>query len=227
MTPDLYIAIPSRDGMLPAECVRGLLSCWGAWPCTWDDTRGGVAPHNRDQMSAAFLQGVCTHLLCVDSDIAWNRHDVERLLELDVDFAFGDYQTKSRPGRMLASGYLGSTLVKESTALSPAGFEVVEYMRAPAGFMLLRRVVIERLWERAVAMDEIYVDGGGRSLAALWQTPGFVERVRPSGEVVLEQETDDFAFCRRWRSIGGRIFTRPDVVLGHIGPYTYRPEEKR
>ena len=32
---------------------------------------------------------------------------------------------------------------------------------------------------------------------------------------------EDFAFCRRWRDIGGKVYLCPDVPLDHVGFHTW------
>ncbi len=58
-----------------------------------------------------------------------------------------------------------------------------------------------------------------QSFVGLWQTSGSSDL---DGKVVAEGE--DYAFCRRWRALGGTITTRRDVLLGHVGTQTYRPK---
>lgn len=33
---------------------------------------------------------------------------------------------------------------------------------------------------------------------------------------------EDYAFCRRWRDIGGKVFVDPLCKLGHLGQHMYR-----
>ncbi len=173
----------------------------------------GVAPHNRDLLVRDFLNSSSSWMLCVDSDMEFNSGHVEKLVQLNVDFSFGTYRTKNpNEVRLLRRGLLGSMPFYADKRVT-----VEEYERCAAGFVLLKRSVLERMWEAGKAAGESYKDGGGSELVALWQTAGFVEDER--GRV---QETDDYAFCRRWRALGGRIFTRSDVVIGHVGHHVYR-----
>jgi hypothetical protein len=209
------IAIPSRDGMLPIETVYGVLELWNSGRASnIDHVRGGVAPHNRDILTANFLADEqSTHLLCLDSDMEWHARDVEKLLELGVDFAFGKYSGKRQGAPTMCSRLVAADL----TPQRGCQYMREEWERCGAGFVLLSRSCVERMFD-AYGPSESYVDAEGRALVGLWQTSG---RVELDGKMVAE--TDDYAFCRRWRAIGGRIFTRTDVVLGHIGTHTYRP----
>lgn len=222
MQPVIYIAIPTRDGVVHIECMAGVLQSMARWPCTVEHAQGGVAPHNRDILTANFIRSRgTTHLLCVDSDVAWTGEDLEKLLELDVDFAFGTYTSKRIGGPTLRRGQIGSS--------HRDGYALEEWERCAAGFVLLKREAVQMMWNAGIAADLDYRDGSGNELVALWQTPGFIERIEnvQVGEDIIAkkvrvQETDDYAFCRRWRDLGGRIFTRSDVQLGHVGHHIYR-----
>jgi hypothetical protein len=216
MEPSLHIAIPSLDGRPHVECMMGVLECWGRWPCQLDVVRGSFLPRSRDLIIAGFLADkTATHLLSVDSDMEWHAGDVARLLELGEDFVFGSYVGKRPEAPMMASRSLG---VGWSSGLDAIGEHVVahEYERCGAGFLLISRACVERMVEHYAPTDT-YLDAEGRELVGLWQTSG---RVELDGRMVAEGE--DYAFCRRWRAIGGRIFTRDDVRIGHIGPHTWR-----
>lgn len=209
MTPVIHIGIPLHDGRIHEQCMRGVLEAWNCWPCTLTTVVGSFLPRSRDRIIAEFLDdATATHLLCVDSDMEWHASDLEKLLALETPFTFGGYVGK-RPGApMMASRHVGSRHCD--------GVTVDEYERCGAGFVLLRRpVVLEMVG--AYQETDSYVDSDGRYLVGLWQTSG---RVELDGRTVGEGE--DYAFCRRWRSLGGRIFTRPDVRLGHVGSATWR-----
>lgn len=216
MEARVHIAIPTLDGRPHVECMLGVLESWSSGLAGGiNHVRGGVTPHNRDILTRDFLAAKdgTTHMLCVDSDMEWHASDVAKLLELGVDFAFGNYVGKragaprmcSRPVEPASCFIQGTEARRE------------EYERCGAGFVLLTRSAVERMVD-AYGPSESYVDLEGRALVGLWQTPG---RVELDGKMVAE--TDDYAFCRRWRAIGGRIFTRTDVALGHVGANVYRP----
>lgn len=206
----IRVAIPTLDGRVEEQCLYGLLESFGGrWPCSVQLVRGSRLPASRDRICADFLLGDDSHLLCVDADIAWSADDAERLLALEVDFAFGYYAGKAPDAPLMCSPAIGRAVV--------GGVEVHEHDACGAGFVLLSRSCVEQLTEAHRA--DTYTDPTGARLVALWQTFGVVSR--PDGTLVAEGE--DFAFCRRWRALGGRIFGHPGVVLGHVGQHVYRP----
>lgn len=207
------IAVPTHDGRITTECMLGVVDSWGKLPCALDVVRGSFLPRSRDLIIARFLADAeSSHLLCVDSDMAWHAGHLAALLEMETDFAFGQYVAKREPPTAQASGPLGEVAL-------PNGVTAREYERCGAGFVLLRRAAVEAMVS-CFAATESYIDPAGRELVGLWQTSGRIER---GGQVVAEGE--DYAFCRRWRdTVGGRIFTRPDMWLGHVGEKVWRSD---
>jgi hypothetical protein len=206
----VYVGVPTLTGMLPAELVYGLLEGWSSGLVRqWCERRGSFLPRNRDLICADFLGSDCTHLLCLDADIVWRASDLAALLALATDFSFGYYQVKRAGGPLTCDEPIGSHTI--------GGVEVNEHAGCGAGFVLLSRSCVERM--TAAYADERY-EYQGRLLTGLWQTSGRV--TRSDGRVVAEGE--DYAFCRRWRALGGRIYGHPGVVLGHLGSRVWRPE---
>lgn len=194
MNVHVHIGIPTLDGKPHQECVLGLLEAWGCLSCSVSFIRGPLISRNRDIVVADFLaREDATHVLFVDSDIAWKASDLVALLALEISFAFGRYVGKVPPYPYL-----------DKPCERGGGFA-----RCGGGFVLVEREAIERMIE---AYGEIYTDPMGRSLHGLWRHDG-------------ASEGEDFAFCRRWREIGGTIATSSDCRLGHVGSMVYRPNQ--
>lgn len=202
----VHIVIPTLDGKLEEACLTGLLETWSAIPCELSLTKGCYIGRNRDLGTMSFLAGNCSHVLYLDADIAWSVEDLVKLLGLDQDFTFGRYPYKgSNPAREVARG--GCLIRSVGWNVEPEE-GVYDYQRAGAGFMLLKRAAVRKLCE---AHPELrYIDPLGRPLPGMWWSTGYV----PGTERV---EGEDYALCRRWRALGGNIYTRGDVQLGHVG----------
>lgn len=209
----IHIGIGTRDGAIHDECVASLLSVWSRFPCSITFMRGPYIGRNRDVVTAeALARDDVTHVLYIDSDVTFGADDVNALLELGVDFAFGRYAFKTiegpKAGAPVARSRVGWGTVDDVT--------VLEYDRVGAGFVLVRRDAIERM-VACYAIELGYTDPGGRQLHGLWWQSGYTQN--EAGQRIVEGE--DYAFCRRWRDIGGRIFTRDDVKLGHVGLHKF------
>ena len=93
-------------------------------------------------------------------------------------------------------------------------FEVDE---APTGFMLIKRSVFERLMaaypERQYVPDSLGVDDRGLHYRF------FDVMMDPESRRYL---SEDYGFCRLWRSLGGKIHADANSSLSHQGSKLYR-----
>jgi hypothetical protein len=186
---------------------------------------------SRSVLVATFLDmPKATHLLFVDADIAFEPEQMLRLLRLDVDFAAAFYPLKSvdwdaLPARAVAGEPLrGAGLTYVGTLLEPPlrrtreGFATAKY--AGTGFQLIRRAVFERL---VAAHPELR-----------FKSTHTIAREAPRGdnlyalfECQIDPETgeylsEDYAFCRRWRALGGDIWLDLESSLTHVGADHFR-----
>ncbi|WP_250519544.1 hypothetical protein [Caballeronia sp. NCTM1] len=89
---------------------------------------------------------------------------------------------------------------------------------APTGFMCIRRAVLETMIAR---MPELRYEPDAPPDSPLH---GYCHRFF---DVVVEPETgrylsEDYAFCRRWRDSGGKVYVDARSTLEHHAAYTYR-----
>lgn len=209
----VHVAVPTHDGRIDVDTMMGIIDMIRVGiTISLGFGSGAWLPQTRNQLVAEYLEGTTlSHLLCVDSDIVFRAADVNALLRLDVDFAFGRCAVRrfrGGPTRVAASGLLGQV-----------GPHVQEWERCGAGFMLLRRAAVERLVAAAVAEGNHYITAADAptTVPNVFGTRGWVDI-----DGVRCIEAEDFAFCRRWRELGGRIYTDDRVNLGHVGKTTYR-----
>jgi hypothetical protein len=184
----------------------------------------------RSQIVGTFLdQPDTTHLLFIDADIAWSPDQVIRLLNADKDMAAAMYPIKNVnwskiPARMdrgepiQEAGLVYVTEHCEGDALKTEGdFFTAEY--AGTGFLMIKRAALERLIAaypetQFKHLHREYGDGeGSKNLYALF-------------ECMIDQDSgrylsEDYAFCRRWRAIGGEIWVDRKSALAHTGPFTF------
>ena len=170
-----------------------------------------------------------SHLLFIDADIAFEVEQVLRLLRFDKDFVAGFYPVKQIdwqqvPQRALAGEPLTSagltyvgTLCDGDALRFEDGFATAIY--AGTGFQLIRREVFER-------MMTAYPELRFRKAHEL------TSRIPPSDtlfalfDCLIEPDTgvylsEDYAFCRRWRAIGGEIWLDTRSRLTHSGPQSF------
>lgn len=205
----ILLLTPSHGGDLPCEYVSSLFATLEAFRgrIRADVVRGSFLPRNRDLMisrAAKGEQGV-THLLGVDSDIAWTPADVQRLLDADVPFISGLYPYKDDSGKPV--------VVRPVAGEKPSSERLYFAEAVPGGFFLLRREAAQCLQDRYLPNQ--YDCPWGETTTALHHS--FVRDRQLWG--------DDFAFSARWREIGGDIVVHPGVRVKHVGRKVYELKE--
>lgn len=191
------MALPLYDNWVHFDCaggcIRALLESPGLLSDI-DSVRSTYVSTARDLLTMRFLESTASHMLCLDGDIGWNARDLEKLVAADLDMVSGVYCRKN------AARDVPAIFVGERSG------ELQEVEHAPAGFLLIKRQVIERM---IGARQHMLYDRDGQRHFRLWDMDG------PVGE--------DVAFCRRWRAMGGRIFMHMGVVLRHYGEQCFTP----
>jgi len=175
-----------------------------------------------------------THLFFIDSDIEFSPQSVCRLLLADRDIVGGVYPMKSLnwPEGGLPAGMTRETFElcfteypfnpvghgsrKVSEFVDADGF--VEVAEAPNGFMCIKRDVFAKLM---AAYPHL------RYTPDAWPKPVHPHLYWRFFDCMIDPETDrylseDFAFCRLWRDIGGKVYVDLDCKLGHLGQHMFK-----
>lgn len=210
----LLIATHTHGVVTPAYC-QSLAMCAAELahrgvkfaPVLFGDS---LVDRGRDRAAATLLAGDWTHLLFVDADIEFTVEDVLKLIAAGKDIAVAAYRNK-RDDVDFAVQFFPEA--RESLDECP-DTGAIKIMRAGTGFMLIRRCVFERLAEAMpeLTYTEVRHTGEERPMTA------FFEHIRLNGR----RWSEDFAFCDRWRSIGGEVWMVPNINLGHWGAHVWR-----
>jgi hypothetical protein len=184
----------------------------------------------RNEAVAHFLaQKQHTHLFWIDADIGFTPDQALRLLLADRDVVTGVYPLKridwtgDIPAGLTQEQFLTRALRYPVNSHAGAHLEIdtdgfLEVTEAPTGFMCIRRAVLETMIAR---MPELQYTPDAPPDSPLH---GYCHRFF---DVMVERETgrylsEDYAFCRRWRDLGGRVYVDARSKLAHHGSYTYR-----
>lgn len=232
----IFLATPCYGGLAHIHFMRSVLdlqaACAARGVGLTVELGGGDAliTRARAAMADKFLKSGASHLLFVDADIGFKPEQVFRLLDADRDLVGGVYPIKSidwtkvrqaaadgKRDLMAASvGYVVRFIPNPDSRVEvdDDGFGPVAYIGT--GFMLIKRAVVEQV---AAAHPELKArlgdtSGGGTSHATMiFET--FIEA--ETGEHLSE----DYAFCRRWRDLGGQVFADFQTRLTHVGHAAY------
>ncbi|RZL65889.1 MAG: hypothetical protein EOP81_02640 [Variovorax sp.] len=235
-----FVATPCYGGAMSSVYVRSLLGLVNlAWTQGFAmQTRfldgDSLITRARNRLVAEFMADTrWTHLFWIDADIGFEPDAALRLLLAGRDVVAGVYPLKNDgwPAAGLADALpVGSTQADFEARHASFPFNplpgtqtadadgFVEVLDAPTGFMLIAR--------------EVFTQMAGR-LPELRYTPEHrpAEPAAPGPhyrffDVLAEPDnghylSEDFAFCHRWRAIGGQVHIDTHSNLVHHGSRDY------
>jgi hypothetical protein len=163
----------------------------------------------RNNLVAKFLNvPEATHLMFIDVDLGFDPESIIQLLCDNQDIIGGLYPKKSLP-----ISYVVNTVPTPKTD----GANIVEVSTLGTGFMLIKRHVIEKMIAHHPELkikDNIgYAPECEKYMFALFDT------LIDDNQNYL---SEDWAFCYRWRKMGGSIFANTSIKLDHSGFYKFQ-----
>jgi len=235
-TPHVYLATPCYGGTVNLQYMQSVLAlqaaCRERGVGLTVDLMGGDAliTRARSRLAGRFLaHPQATHILFCDADIGFAPENLFRLLAADKPVVGGVYPLKfvdwekaraaakaDAPDLLAASlGYVIRFIpTPDSSVEIEGGMAKVAYVGT--GFLLVARAAMRGLVdahpELTARMGDM-VDGRAEQAVMVFET-------------MIEPETgqylsEDYAFCRRWRDLGGEIWADFEARLTHIGHTAY------
>jgi hypothetical protein len=231
----IWLATPCYGGMANVAFMRSVLdlqvACQQRGIGLHVELMGGDAliTRARSRLAAQFLASDATHLFFVDADIGFRPENVFRLLKSGHDVCGGVYPLKrvewDKARRAAQAGVadleaasLGYVVrfipTPDNSVEVDNGFAKVTYVGT--GFMMLKREAVRRV---ADAHPELKAKMGDMADKAAAECVMLFE-------TMIEPETgqylsEDYAFCRRWRDLGGEIWADMESRLTHVGHTPY------
>lgn len=232
----IYVATPCYGCILNVNYLQSLLAlqsaCLQRGVSCYIDFIGNesLVQRARNILAARFLQSgdSNTDLLFIDADIGFDPDLVFRLLDMDKDVVTGTYPKKAidwtgvqnaiAKGFDPRSGGLDFNLnIKGQNATVENGF--TEVLDSATGFMMISRSALSKMANRY--RDTLHcvndIQGGGDNR---------VDTYVAVFDCMLDPDTkrylsEDYAFCRRWQQMGGKIWADVITPLVHVGNYVY------
>jgi hypothetical protein len=173
-----------------------------------------------------------THMLFIDSDISFDPSSVVKLLKFDLDVLSIPYPMKTLNWKKIHSRIKEGV---DAEILSRSGFTypikvedqnnvnvskgIMEVTHAPTGFMLIKKQVFKKMVEKYPHLkikQPTIMNGDPKETDNLWNF----------FDTWFDQSTnryygEDFAFCQKWRDIGGKCYCYVDDFITHVGEYSY------
>lgn len=177
----------------------------------------------RNYLVDQFLRSDHTHLLFIDSDIAFRPEDVLGMLRADKGIIGASYSNKhidwAGVARAVQDGCRGNDLARIAGQSDIGGSVtaggVLETETLKTGFVLIRRDVLEQI--TIAYPDHFYKPDhpgmahfdGSRRIQMFYS----LEIDPLTRKLLLEYEF----FCRSWKRIGGKLYLLPAATAAHIG----------
>lgn len=204
----VFIAIPVSGGLMQCPPIHALLQAIPVLEregIAWDVFIEAGNCHVDDARNSAvreFMKTSCTDLFFIDADVGFAPEAIARLLKFDRDLVAGVYPKKTDDEDFPVTVADGVELWSEADGL-------VEVVGAPTGFMRIRRNLLE-------AMCEKYKHRRYSGQKAGPDDPPYTilfERTYENGR----RFSGDYAFCNKWRAMGGKIYVDPELPFTHEG----------
>jgi len=176
----------------------------------------------RSNIADIFMRSDCSHLMFIDADIGFQPQDVFKLLEHNLDLVCGGYPAKLFDWNSIHQAALNgvppqdlkkyaSPFIYNRIDMSPQIGDLIEVKESGTGFMMIKREVFEKLSSVVATYTSNQFDNSGKLNKEYFST------MIDDGILISE----DYFFCRKWRSIGGKIYVDKTIKLNHIGTHVF------
>jgi hypothetical protein len=238
--PSLFLSTPCYGGVCLqayAESVLKLqrMCAQNGVQLMLDTTENESLVHRARNISVArfMMRSQADYFMFIDADVKFEPEAVMRLLTSGHEVSCAVYPkkvvmwdqaeqaVKANDTRDLNK--LAASLVmnfKYANAQIVNGF--VEVLDGPTGFLMIRRDVFTRMFEKYPELN-CKNDHQNRDFDDYCAV--FDCMIDPENRRYL---SEDYAFCRRWQQMGGKIFADVTTTLGHVGNirFTGRLEDR-
>jgi len=183
----------------------------------------------RNHLVSYFMSTKCTHLMFIDADIVFPKESIAKLIAGNKGIACGVYPIKKQP----AAGckrYVINVPDKGLVSNVSDGHKMFSVNDVGTGFMLIKRDVIEIMKKEYPNLK--YTTDYDRGFLKVMnfdtdKPQGIRENLYSLFDTMHNEDdennylSEDYAFCKRWKDIGGDIWVDPDIELNHIGRQTF------
>lgn len=230
MTIKLFLATPCYGGLclerymasvikLQMELIREGIQLY------FDTTENESLVHRaRNVAIGRFMQKTdCDFFMFIDADIDFDARSVVRLVRANKDISVACYPKKVvmwdqcrdaiKKGDERDMAMLSSSLVINFGAQRRAVENgMIEILDGPTGFMVIKREALQTMHEHYAEELNCANDHQNRDFDTYCAL--FDCMIDP---VTRRYLSEDYAFCRRWQQMGGKIYADVGTTLGHVG----------
>jgi len=201
----LFIGIPAYDGKLNIKTAFALAQLMpkamslGVSVILSDLSNCSIITMARNALVHEFLKTDATELLFIDADVIATADDMLRLMAQSRDITTGAYPRRAKDQNFFTDLYFDANGDLEFDG------SLMRVERAPTGFMLIQRHVIEKLV--AAHPEWTYEKSPTEKMSAVF------DFAIVDGKYVGE----DYLFCDRATQMGFKVYIDVDISLPHVG----------
>lgn len=232
----IFIGTPMYGGNCKTAYVQSLLELILAlkakegyeveWSFLYNES---LITRARNTIVDNFLKSDADALLFIDSDHGFSVVDVIKMIESGKDLIGAVYPMKSiNWSRAIEAANAGATDVEQYTGYFAANllpgevsFNILEPLEVESvgtGMMFISRKVFEDLKPHCNKYAR-HAQGSG---AISFTDDPFVEYFKTSIDDRGVLLSEDYDFCRAWRSLGNSVYAAPWVTITHAGEYVFK-----
>jgi hypothetical protein len=230
----IFIATPMYGGMAKSVYIAGIsdlnkeLSAKGHSVIHTSITNESLITRARNTLANEFMKSDYDALLFIDADHGFIASDIVKMIESGKDLIGAPYPMKAidwnnvrkaaLAGKENLEAYSGLFAINFlDEAQTFRGDEPFKVKDVGTGMMFIHRTVFEQL--EKVCKKYKYNTVGDVVPFGEEIVEYFTTLITPEPESVLLSE--DYAFCRMWREIGGDVWAAPWVRISHAGEYNF------
>ena len=164
--------------------------------------KSSLITQGRNLCVGGFMETGHSHLLFIDADIDFSAKSIQAMIDKDKDVISVPYPMR---------------LPDEGNIQIENG--CIEVSHSPTGCMLIKRSVIEKMIEKYPEMrisQPTIINGKAVEKPFLYNF--FDTMFDPVTHTYMGE---DFAFCKRWKDIGGKCHAIVDQLITHVGEHQY------
>lgn len=208
MKPDVFIATPTHSGdnccayTTSLLATIALLGANGLHVQPFFVMCNAIISFARAVALKRFMDSGAEHLFFIDSDLAWDAKGALEIVKSPHEFVMGVYPAKTpEHNKVFQTRNIWETPTQN----------YVECDGGPGGFMRIKRSAIEKMIAAYPELTKPYKveNATGERVKLHYLFENILTDDAPLGE--------DYAFCERWRKIGGKIFIYPNIDFIHYG----------
>tara|TARA_R100000426_G_scaffold87243_1_gene70975 strand:+ start:2037 stop:2858 length:822 start_codon:yes stop_codon:yes gene_type:complete len=198
--------------------------------------KSSLVTQGRNLCVSGFMESDATHLLFVDSDIDFSPESIFKMLSADKDVISIPYPLKTmawdKAWEQIKNGRIKSSEDLQYKALYTYPMKVpddnnikidngiIEVTHSPTGCMLIKRSVIEKMIqaypEKEIVQNTVI---NGQLMKRPFLYNFFDTWFDPETKTYTGE---DFAFCKRWKDLGGKCHALITEKITHVGEHQYR-----